>query len=86
MNENDIAKRVAALPDRFADRLDSNGLADVRDAARVGEWGEAVDILLAGLVQAGTIVTVGEQSELRSLLEAMGMPADVVETLNLGQR
>jgi len=86
VNENDIAKRVAALPDRFADRLDSNGLADVRDAARVGEWGEAVDILLAGLVQAGTIVTVGEQSELRSLLEAMGMPADVVETLNLGQR
>jgi hypothetical protein len=86
VNESDIAQRVTALPDRFADRLDGNGLADVRDAARVGEWGEAVDILLAGLVQAGTTVTVGEQGELRSLLEAMGMSTETVDALNVAQR
>ena len=84
MNESDIARGVTALPDRFADRLDGDGLADVRDAARAGEWGEAVDILLAGLVQAGTTVTVSERNELRSLLEAMGMPTDPVDALNVG--
>jgi hypothetical protein len=84
VNENDIANRISALPDRFADRLDGDGLADVRDAARAGEWGEAVDILLAGLNQTGTTVTVGEQSELRSLLEAMGMPTEPVDALNVG--
>jgi len=84
VNESDIARGVTALPDRFADRLDGDGLADVRDAARAGEWGEAVDILLAGLVQAGTTVTVSERNELRSLLEAMGMPTDPVDALNVG--
>jgi hypothetical protein len=84
VNENDIARRVTALPDRFADRLDSDGLADVRDAARAGEWFEAVDILVAGLVQAKTAVTADEQVELRTLLEAMGMPTAVVDTLNRG--
>jgi hypothetical protein len=83
MNQNDIANLVSALPDRFADRLDGDGLADVRDAARAGEWGEAVDILLAGLIQAGTPVTVGEQGELRSLLDAMGMATDAVEALSV---
>ena len=83
MNEIDIADRVSALPDRFADRLDGDGLADVRDAAHAGEWGEAVDILLAGLIQSGTTVTADEQSELRSLLEAMGMPAEAVDILNV---
>lgn len=83
MNQSDIAERVIALPDRFADRLDGTGLMDVRDAARAGEWGEAVDILLAGLVQSGTAVTVGEQGELRSLLEAMGMPTGAVDLLDV---
>jgi len=83
VNQNDIANLVSALPDRFADRLDDDGLADVRDAARAGEWGEAVDILLAGLIHAGTPVTVAEQGELRSLLEAMGMATDAVEALNV---
>lgn len=83
MNHSDIAKRVTALPDRFADRLDGTGLMDVRDAARAGEWGEAVDILIAGLVQSGTTVTADEQGELWSLLEAMGMPTGGVDLLNV---
>jgi len=83
VNQNDIAHIVSGLPDRFADRLAGDGLADVRDAARAGEWGEAVDILLAGLIQTGTTVTVVEQGELRSLLEAMGMATDAVEALNV---
>jgi hypothetical protein len=83
VNQDDIANLVSALPDRFQDRLDGEGLADVRDAARAGEWGEAVDILLAGLIQTGTPVTVGEQGELRSLLEAMGMATEAVDALEV---
>jgi len=85
VNETELAALVTELPDRFADRLDADGLTDVRDAATAGEWGEAVDILLAGLAQAGATVTAGEQGELRSLLEAMGMPTEPVEALRVDQ-
>ena len=83
MNDDELANRVNALPGRFTDRLPESGLADVADAARAGEWGEAVDILLAGLARAGTPVTAGERAELRELLEFMGMPTGPVETLNV---
>ncbi len=85
MNQSDIAKHVAELPGRFADRLDADGLTDARDAARAGEWGEAVDILLAGLVKTGTTVTVSERDELLSLLEVMGMSTEAVDMLNVSQ-
>ena len=51
MNDNEIMNRVNALPERFADRLDPAGLDDVRGAARAGEWGEALEVLLGGLVK-----------------------------------
>lgn len=84
MNEDDIMRHVNALPDRFADRLGLNGLDDVRDAARAGEWGEAVDILLAGLIKSHVTVTADERDELRSLLMAMGMATDPVDRLRVG--
>ena len=83
MNQNDIMRSVNALPDRFAGRLDSSGLDDVRDAARAGEWGEAVDILLAGLIKAQVAVTAEERDELRSLLDAMGMDAGAADALSV---
>jgi hypothetical protein len=84
VNQDDIMRQVNALPDRFADRLAVSGLDDVRDAARAGEWGEAVDILLAGLIKGHVTVTADEQDELRSLLTAMGMATEPIDRLSVG--
>ena len=83
MNDDELASLVNELPGRFTDRLPEAGLADVADAARAGEWGEAVDILLAGLARSGTPVSASERDELRELLEFMGMPTDPIGTLNV---
>ncbi len=83
MNDDELADRVSALPERFAGRLADDGLADVADAARAGEWGEAIDILLAGLTATGTPVTSRERDDLRELLESMGMPTDPIATLSV---
>jgi hypothetical protein len=84
VNQDDIMRQVNALPDRFADRLAFSGLDDVRDAARAGEWGEAVDILLAGLIKGHVTVTADERDELRSLLTAMGMATEPIDRLSVG--
>jgi hypothetical protein len=83
VNDNEMMDRVNALPDRFAGRLDPTDLDDVREAAYAGEWGEAVDNLIAGLAQTGAAVTTAERDELRSLLGAMGLPTDLTEGLNV---
>jgi hypothetical protein len=83
MNEDELFERVDALPRRFADRLDPAGLEDVANAAHVGEEGEAVDILMWGLIKAHVPVTVEERDELKSLLQAMDMSTDALEKLNV---
>ena len=83
MNDNEIMNRVNALPERFADRLDPAGLDDVRGAARAGEWGEALEVLLGGLVKTQVPVSEGESEELRWLLGAVGLPVDAVGRLSL---
>lgn len=83
MNEAEIDERVSALPARFADRLDPVGLADVSGASLSGEWGEAVDILVCGLIKSSVPVAPQERDELRASLEAMGMPIDSIADLNV---
>jgi hypothetical protein len=83
VNENEMMDRVNALPDRFAGRLDPTDLDDVRDAAYAGEWGEAVDNLIAGLALTQAAVTTAERDELRALLDAMGLPSDITNGLNI---
>ena len=83
MNDNEMMDRVNALPDRFAGRLDPTDLDDVREAAYAGEWGEAVDNLIAGLAETRAVVTAAERDELRSLLAAMGLPTDLTDGLNV---
>ena len=75
--------RVNALPDRFAGRLEPATFNQVRSAARAGEWGEAVDNLIAGLAETRAVVTAAERDELRALLAAMGLPADLADGLNI---
>jgi hypothetical protein len=83
VNDNEIMNRVNALPERFADRLDPVGLDDVRGAARAGEWGEALEVLVGGLVKTQVPVSEDESEELRWLLSAVGLPVDGVGHLNL---
>jgi hypothetical protein len=83
VNDNEMMDRVNALPGRFAGRLDPTDLDDVREAAYAGEWGEAVDNLIAGLAETRAVVTAAERDELRSLLDAMGLPTDLTDGLNV---
>jgi hypothetical protein len=83
VNDDEMMDRVNALPDRFAGRLDPTDLDDVREAAYAGEWGEAVDNLVAGLAETRAAVTGAERDELRTLLAAMGLPTDLTDGLNV---
>jgi hypothetical protein len=83
VDDNEMMDRVNALPDRFAGRLDPTDLDDVREAAYAGEWGEAVDNLIAGLAETRAVVTTAERDELRTLLQAMGLPTDLTDGLNV---
>jgi hypothetical protein len=83
VNDDEMMDRVNALPDRFAGRLDPTDLDDVREAAYAGEWGEAVDNLIAGLAETRAAVTGAERDELRTLLAAMGLPTDLTDGLNV---
>ena len=83
MNETEMAERVNALPDRYAERIELATFSQVRSAARAGEWGEAVDNLIAGLAETRAEVTRAERDELCSLLDAMGLPTGITEGLNV---
>jgi len=83
VSEHEMMDRVNALPDRFAARLEPATFNQVRSAARAGEWGEAVDNLIAGLVETQAAVTTAERDELCSLLGTMGLPTDITKGLNI---
>jgi hypothetical protein len=83
VNDNEMMDRVNALPGRFAGRLEPATFNQVRSAARAGEWGEAVDNLIAGLAETRAAVTTAERDELRTLLDAMGLPTELLNGLNV---
>jgi hypothetical protein len=72
MNQTDLSIRVNALPGQYAGRLGQDGLGDLRDAARAGEWAEALEILIAGLDKTRTPITVTEYGDLSELAAAIG--------------
>lgn len=83
MDPNELARRSNALPDQFADRLDATGLRQVRELVQVGEWGEGVDNLLAGLGIAAAPITREEHKELAELLDAMNMTTERLDILTV---
>lgn len=83
MTETEIIQRVEALPERFASRLTDNALWSVRRMRGGGEYGELAIELAATLARTGAAVTPQERDELRFLLEAMSMPTDPVDRLNV---
>lgn len=83
MDEYEIARRVSALPARFANRVPEDTLQGLRLMDEGGEYGELAIELAATLAKGHASVTVAEQRELRELLAAMNMPtspADQLET------
>ena len=83
MNEADVIQRVEALPDRYANRVRPQDLDGMRSMADGGEWQELVDLLIASLSLTRAPVTADERNELRSLAEAMDLPADQLAELHV---
>jgi len=81
MDEFEIARRASALPDRFATRLPADTLEGLKEMEDGGEYGELAIELAATLAKTGALVTSAEQRELRTLLEATGMPTRPVDEL-----
>lgn len=83
MTEAEIIERAEALPDRFADRVTESTLWSIKRMRGGGEYGELTIELAASLAAHHTPVTPEERDELRGLLEAMGMPTDPIDQLNV---
>jgi hypothetical protein len=83
VNEADVIQRVEALPDRYANRVRPQDLDGMRSMADGGEWQELVDLLIASLSLTRAPVTADERNELRSLAEAMDLPADQLAELRV---
>lgn len=80
MNEHETARRASALPAQFATRLDLRTLEGLQ---LMNEGGELMSLLVAALAGTRARVSAAEQSELRSLLEAMAMPTEPVQQLSV---
>lgn len=81
MDEYEIARRAAVLPDQFGNRLPEKTVGWLRTMERGGEYGELTSELTTALAAAGAVVSASEQAELRALLEATGMPSEPVDRL-----
>jgi hypothetical protein len=66
--------RLRALPEPFAERLDSQASYNVYKAACAGAWDKALELLLAGLAESSAPVSPAEREELTALLAATGQP------------
>jgi hypothetical protein len=83
MDEHEIARRASTLPVRFADRIPPQTLEIIQLMEGGGEYGELTIELAASLAAHNTPVTAAERDELLALLEAMDMPTDPIEKLNV---
>ena len=83
MDKYEIARRASTLPHRFADRIPRDTLETIELMDGGGEYGELTIELTASLAAHKTPVTPDERDELRALLEAMSMPTEPVERLNV---
>jgi hypothetical protein len=79
----DVSTRLKALPEPFVARLHWQVCSDVGKAARAGDWGLALDVLLTGLIKNHVPVSPAERDELTALLEANGQPAEAVARLSV---
>lgn len=75
LSEEQVAARMARLPERFADRLAPEDLRAVTRNRDAGEWLLTVQALIGSLSRADSPVSTRERAELRTLLETFAQPA-----------
>jgi hypothetical protein len=75
--------RLKALPEPFAERLDSEASYNVYKAACAGAWDKALELLLAGLAESSAPVSPAEREELTALVAAIWQPAAAISALNV---
>jgi hypothetical protein len=83
MDKYEVAQRASALPARFAERIPPRTLESIELMEEGGEYEELTIELAASLAAHNTPVTAAERDELLALLEAMDMPTDPIEKLNV---
>lgn len=81
LSEEQVAARMARLPERFADRLDPADLKAVRRNRDAGEWFLTVQALIGSLNRLASPVSTRERAELETLLETF---ADAARATGLG--
>lgn len=77
----ELAEVMRRLPGRYAGRLTPRTLRGIRGAAAAGQWEQALDRLLTALRARSAPVTAGEREELRTVLAALQMPTERVDSL-----
>jgi hypothetical protein len=83
MDKYEVAQRASALPARFAERIPPRTLESIQLMEEGGEYEDLTIELAASLAAHNTPVTAAERDELLALLEAMDMPTDPIEKLNV---
>jgi hypothetical protein len=80
--EASIITRLRALPEPFAERLDSRASHNIYKSACAGQWDNALEMLLAGLAESNAPVSPAEHDELITLLSAIGRPDRAITALS----
>ena len=75
--------RLEALPEPFGERLESLSGYDVSKAVRAGDWGKALELVMADLAESGAPVSPAEREELAMLLTVIGQPPAAVPALTV---
>ncbi|HEY3682986.1 MAG TPA: hypothetical protein VGL93_08090 [Streptosporangiaceae bacterium] len=74
MDPYELAQRTYALSEHYRTRLNTTAHRHVDLSVNVGEWDEALAILVAALRNAHTPITTEERQELTDLMTALEMP------------
>lgn len=69
----DVEKRLAALAEGFAGRLDRTDIENAKDLFAHREWGAGLELLCTQLLEYEVMLTVEERRELTQLASDMGL-------------
>jgi hypothetical protein len=83
VDQYELARRANELPAQYKARLRAQSFEDVNLSIRVGEWGEALDNLIAALCKDNTPITPEEHDELHALLTAIHLPTTGLDELEI---
>lgn len=83
MDETEVARHASQLPAHFRARLNPDTYADINRSVRVGEWGEALEQLVAALRQTNVPITIQERDELNDLFTAVDLFTDPLDALTV---